>query len=124
VQWIILIGDKDLDLGKIKAIKHFDSIQSYDVHEHRYYVDYGDDHIFYDFVPDLINDYEKSELAIIPFSELHFIMMVYTSEQRMRRVLQQDNFLDDVYVDNGYGLIVPIGEFIELGMPVEPDCDE
>jgi hypothetical protein len=39
----------------------------------------------------------------------------------MRKVLKQRNYLNDVYVDNDHGLIVPIGEFIKLGMPVEPE---
>ena len=46
-------------------------------------------------------------------------MMVYTSEERMKNVIQQDNFPRGIYVNNDYGLIVPIEEFIKLGMPVD-----
>jgi hypothetical protein len=45
-------------------------------------------------------------------------MMIYRLEERMKKVLQQDNFLKGIYVDNDFGLIVPIKEYIRLGMPV------
>lgn len=119
MQWIILIGNEELNLNKIKSIEHFDSINSYDVHENRYCVDYGQDHVFYDYVADLDNDYEQDELSKVPFLKPRFIMMIYTSEERMRKILKQNNFLSDIYVDNDYGLIIPIKEFVRLGMPIE-----
>lgn len=45
-------------------------------------------------------------------------MMVYKSEKRMRNVIQQENFLRNIYIDNDYGVIVPIEEFIRLGLPM------
>ena len=123
MQWIIFIGDEGLTLNRIKAIEHYDSIGSHDVNEERYCVDFGPaDHIFYDVVPDLRKDYGHDELAKIPIFNPNFIMMVYRSENRMRAVLKQENFvkgIGNVYVDNDYGLIVPIKEYIELGMPAE-----
>jgi len=86
--------------------------------EGRYCVDSGEDHIFYDYAPDIINDYEKSDLSKIPFTKPHFIMMVYQTEERMKKVIQQDNFIKRIYVDNDYGLIVPLDKFIRLGMPL------
>lgn len=120
MQWIILIGDENLDLSVVKSIKHNDAIQSYNVSEinGRYCVEFGEDHIFYDFSNDIINDYTSEELKKIPFKSPNFIMMVYTSEERMKKVIQQDNFLSGIYIDNGFGLIVPINEFISLGIPM------
>ena len=37
----------------------------------------------------------------------------------MRKILQQDNYLRDIYVDNDYECILPIEKFIEIGMPVD-----
>jgi hypothetical protein len=44
--------------------------------------------------------------------------MIYQSKERMKKVLQQDNYIRNIYVDNDYGLIIPIEKFIQLGMPV------
>lgn len=85
----------------------------------RHCVDYGTDHVFYDCGANLIEEYEKEDLPKIPFNNPNFIMMVYTSEDRVKKVLQQNNFLKGIYVDNDHGLIVPIEEFIHLGMPVQ-----
>ena len=117
MQWIILIGDENFDLSSIKTIKHYESIQCYDVDENRYCVDYGKDHIFYD-LDNLADVYEEDELLKIPFKNPCFIVMVYTSKKLMRKILQQDNYLRDIYVDNDYECILPIEKFIEIGMPV------
>ena len=124
MQWILIIGSEKLTLDSVKAIDHYGSISTYDVPEikNRYCVDFGEDHILYDYEEGevAIRDFEESDLKCFPFADIHVITMVYTTEQRMRKVLQQENYLNDVYVDNDHGLIVPIGEFIKLGMPVEP----
>jgi hypothetical protein len=120
MQYIILIGDEKLTLDAVKSIEHYDSISCYDVTEinGRFCVDYGNDHVFYDYNNSVISDYEDFDLKKIPFKNPHFIMMVYTSEQRMKNILCQKNFLKEIYVDNDYGLILPIEEFIRLGMPI------
>lgn len=122
MQWIILIGDEKFDLNTIKAIKHNDSVSSYDVTElkGRYCVDFGEDHIFYDF-DDISGDYEENELSRLPYDNPNFIMMIYTSKSRIRSILKQDDFPNNIYVDNDFGLILPIKEFIELGMPLAED---
>jgi hypothetical protein len=121
MKWIIFIGDETLTLESIKGIKHADSISSYDVSEGRYCVNYGvQDHIFYDYFSDMADQYTDSEFKIIPYTNPHFIMMVYKSGERVKRIIQQDNFLRGIYVDNDCDLIVPIEEFISMGMPMEP----
>jgi hypothetical protein len=121
MQYIILIGDENLNLYAIKTVEHYGSIGSYDVKDlkNRFCVDYGKDHIFYDYEGSSIIDYEKSDLKKINKQKPHFMTMVYTSEERMKSVIQQDNFLRGIYVDNDYGLILPIEEFIRLGMPMD-----
>lgn len=122
MQWIILIGNENFTLDSIKLKEHRDSIRVYDVNENRCCVEFGTDHIFYDFNTDIINDYEEEDLARVkglPFKNLHFIMMIYTSEERMKKVISQSNFFRDIYVDNDHGLIIPIDEFIKLNMPTK-----
>lgn len=124
MQWIILIGNENFNLNTIRAVEHYGSIDSYDVTEieGRYCVDFGDDHIFYDFVDiDIIEEYEKDELNKIPYINPNFIVMIYTSKTRIRNILKQDNFPDNIYVDNDFGLIVSIKEFIRLGMPLDDE---
>ena len=118
MQWIILIGDENFDLNNIKAIEHYGSIGSYDVNESRYCVDYGAEHVFYD-LADLSADYEKDELSKVPFENPRFVMMIYTSKELMKKILQQENYLCNIYVDNDYECILPIEKFIEIGMPTD-----
>jgi hypothetical protein len=121
LQYIILIGNEELTLNSVKTIEHYGCISSYDVTEitGRFCVDYGKDHVFYDYDNSIKSDYEDYDLEKIPFSNPHFIMMVYKSEERMRNILCQKNFIKEIYVDNNYGLILPIEEFIKLGMPMD-----
>ena len=37
--------------------------------------------------------------------------MTYTSEELMKGILLQDNFLKDIYIDDDQGSIIPIEEF-------------
>ena len=118
MKYIILLGDETLTLESIKAINHYGSIRSYDVNKTRYCVVYDTEHIFYDYGHVSNYDYDEYELIKIPFDNICSITMVYKTEARMRIILQQDNFLKGVYVDNDFKLIVPIEEYIRLGMPV------
>ena len=113
--WITLIGNENFTLNDIKSIKHHDSIYCYDAPEikNRYCVDYGEKgHIFYDYC-DIISDYKENELKKIPFSNPHFIMMVYTSIELMQKVLSQDNFIRGIYVDDDNGKIITLNQFIK-----------
>ena len=58
-------------------------------------------------------------LVMITFINPTIIMMTYTSSERVRKVLSRDNFPKDIYIDNDFGLIVSLTEFINLGMPME-----
>jgi hypothetical protein len=120
MKWIILIGDEKFDLNAIKGVEHYGSVCCYEVVDiqDRYCVDYGEDHIFYDYNNTVINDYEGDELNEIPFTNPHFIMMAYTSDKLVRNVLSQNNFLKNIWIDNDNGIIVSIEDFINLGMPV------
>lgn len=122
MQWIILIGNQNLTLDRIKRVQHHNCVNSYDVGtiKNRYCVDFGDDHIFYDFEDTpFLDEYENDELKNIPFKNPNFIIMTYTSLNIVREVLQQADFPNDIYVDNDFGLILPIKDFIALDMPVE-----
>jgi hypothetical protein len=118
MQWVILIGDKNLTLDSIKAIKHYGSLRSYDVPEigERFCVDYGDDHIFYDYEEgeDAVKDFDEEDLRKIPFDNPHTITMVYQSEDRMKSILRQDNFLKGIYIDDDHGHLLPIEKFNKL----------
>jgi hypothetical protein len=113
MQWVILVGDSKLNLNAIKEITHINSIAT-EMNGNRYYVDFGEDHIFYDDQEDvLIEEYDQEELNKIPFTNPHFILMIYQSEKRMKSILRQDDFLRGIYIDDDYGKIVPIEEFIK-----------
>ena len=122
LRWILLIGDENFNLDVIKAIKHPNSIRCYDVTEikNRYCVDFGTDHIFYDYeeTETVLMDYEKDHLKKIPFENPHFIIMTYTSEERLKNILKQNILPKGIYVDNDFGLIIPLEEFIKLGIPM------
>lgn len=116
-----MIGDENFGLSTIRAMKHYGCLECYDAPdiEGRYCVDFGGDPIFYDYDKEVSKAYGEEELKCIPYSEPHFVIMVYTSENRVKSVLRQDNFPADIYIDNDHGLILPIGKFIQQGMPLE-----
>ena len=119
MQWIILIGDKTLSLDAIRDIKHYDSTSSHDVPTcNRYLVNFGKEYVYYDYMESLIEEYQKSELQVLPFKEPRFIMMIHHSIDLVMKILRQDNFLRGIYVDDDNGRIVPIEEFIK------PDDEE
>ena len=122
MQWIILIGDENFDMSTIKSINHYGSIECYDVSgiAGRYCVNFGEDHIFYDY-DEISDDFDEDELNKIPYSNPHFLTMIYTSKSCVRNVLQQDNFPSDIYIDNDHGLILPIEKFVQQGMPLDKD---
>lgn len=118
MQWIFLIGNEGFNLDILKNMDHFGSVSSYEVNEMggRYCVDFGADHIFYDLQANTV-DFEE-DIALVPFTRHTIIMMSYSSPERARRVLRQENFPQNIYIDNDYGLVVPLNEFIRLGMPM------
>ena len=107
MKWIFLIGNETFNVETVKKLKHADMVCSYD-EDGRYCVDFGDDHIFY-----------EGDMPMLPFINPTIIMMTYTSSERVRKVLSRDNFPKDIYIDNDFGLIVSLTEFINLGMPME-----
>lgn len=77
--------------------------------------------IFFYNYDETLNDFDEDELNKIPYSKPHFVTMIYTSKSCVRNVLQQDNFPSDIYIDNDFGLILPIEKFIQQGMPLDID---
>ena len=121
MQWLILIGDDSFSLNSVKSIEYKEAKNQYDVPgvNGRFCVDFGTDHIFYD---DIQNADEFLEESFdIPYKNPHFITMTYTSKERVRSILQQEDFPDKIYIDNDYGLIMPIKEFIRVGMPMDKE---
>ena len=112
MQWIILIGNDKFDINSIRNIEHNGVNKFTELTPNRVVVDYGEDHIFYEYAEDVINDYEEEELIKIPFNNPHFVIMTYTSEELMKKVLQQENFIKDIYIDDDQGNIIPIEQFI------------
>ena len=61
------------------------------------------------------------DLITVPFKKPNIITVVYTDKNRIKSVISQENYLKNIYVDNDFGLIVPISRFIQLGMPLDSD---
>lgn len=121
VQWITLIGDEHFGLEVIRSIEHEGCLDCYDVSGmDRYCVDFGSDHIFYD-CSDAITDYSEEDLRQVPYAKPQFVTMIYTSRECVKKVLSQKNYPTKIYIDNDYGTILPIEEFIESGMPLGYD---
>ena len=121
MKWLILIGDANFGMDTIKSINHYGSVASYDVVEidGRYCVDFGEDHIFYD-EDSNISDYEE-DLKLVPFTNPKILIMLFTSKECAKKILMQDNFPQDIYIDNDFGIITSIRNFISLGMPLDED---
>ena len=118
MKWIILIGKEEFSINSLKNLKYLEMYLAYEVEEipGRYCLDYGDEHVFYDVVTDLEDFME--DISIFPYKNPSIVMMSYTSDEIVRNILMQDDFPKDIYIDNDLGLIVPLSEFIDLGMPM------
>ena len=124
MQWIILIGDENFNLNALKSIKHKGCTRCYDVPgiKGRYCVEFEQEHIFYDF--DLDVGELAENLSKVPYKKPHFIMMIYKSEELVKHILKLKDFPNTIYVDNDYGLVLPLKEFIEIGMPLDKEETE
>ncbi|SHM39039.1 hypothetical protein [Ruminococcus flavefaciens] len=117
MKWITLIGDDTLTLKLIKDMKHTGALKAYDVKTNRFCLEYSDGHILYDFDTDL-SDWQD-DLADLPFKATCCIMMIYTNSKNVRNELLQPDFPQNVYVDNDHGIILPLKEYIAVGMPMD-----
>ena len=124
MQWLILIGDENFNLNILKSIKHKGYTRFYDVPgiKGRYCVEFEQEHIFYDF--DLDVGELAENLSKVPYKKPHFIMMIYKSEELVKHILKLKDFPNTIYVDNDYGLVLPLKEFIEIGMPLDKEETE
>ncbi|GGA18315.1 hypothetical protein GCM10008018_72830 [Paenibacillus marchantiophytorum] len=112
MDWIILIGDERLTLESVKNIEHYGSVCTSEIEDDRFSVEYGKVHVFYDYDENLISVYEEVDLSRIPYSNPRFIMMIFNSVDLMWKILRQDNFLRNIYIDDDHGKIIPIEDFI------------
>lgn len=119
MKWITLICDEFLTLQQIRTMKHTGAVRAYDagIIKNRYCVEYPGGHIFYDYDTDL-QDWQDA-LEKIPFSASAVIMIVYTNAANVRQALSQPDFPQDIYVDNDFGVIMPLKEYIKAGMTME-----
>lgn len=108
---IILIGNEHFNLNTIINIVHYNCVQHGFVDPSRYFIDYGDQHIYYDFIT--LDEYDDMQISKIPINNANFISMLYGSLDILLKVLCQDNFPKDLYVDDDHGNITTIKEFIK-----------
>ncbi|WP_321383949.1 hypothetical protein [uncultured Enterococcus sp.] len=114
MQWIILAGNENLTIQEIKKKDYYNCKQVTQLENGRVVVDYGAEHVFFDFLDNLIEDYEKEELELLPFKNPHFIMMTFTSKKILKQVLMQNNFPTNLYVDDDDGMIMKMDKYIRL----------
>ena len=117
MKWISILGDKNLTLTSIQKMKYPGAVRMYPVSDDRFCVEYPDGHIFFDYGTNL-SDWQD-ELEKLPFQAKAVIMIVYQSAANVRCVLTQPDFPQNVYVDNDFGVLLPLQEYIAVGMPME-----
>ncbi len=110
--WVVLIGDNNLNIDYIKNVKHYESKACYTLPLNRCSIEYKDEYISYDFIENLLNYYNKNDMAKIPFKNPNFILMSGSSKEILSKVLKQNNFPKNIYVDDDSGNIIPLNEFI------------
>lgn len=114
---INILGDRNLTLANIQEMRHTGTIRTYYVSDDRFCAEFPDGHIFFDNGTDL-SDWQD-ELEKLPFQAAAVIMIVYRNAANVRHVLTQQDFPQDVYVDNDFGVLLPLDEYIAAGMPME-----
>jgi hypothetical protein len=120
MQWIILIGDENLNLETFEKMEYPDSVDAGRVEGtgDRMVVEYESGYVFFDYVPEVIDDYEEDRLEElfqkVSFKTPHFVMLTYSSEKILEKVLNQENFPNNLYVDDDYGTIMEIEKFVVM----------
>ena len=117
MKYISILGDRNLTLTSIQNMKHSGAVRTYPVSDYRFCAEFPDGHIFFDYDTDL-SDW-KDELEKLHFQAASVIMIVYQNAANVRHVLTQPDFPQDIYVDNDFGMLLPLKEYIAVGMPME-----
>ncbi|MBR1824851.1 MAG: hypothetical protein IJ779_11575 [Ruminococcus sp.] len=117
MKWISIIGDGNLTLAAIQTMQLTDAVRTYHVSDDRFCVEYPNGHLFFDFDTDL-SDWQDT-IEKLPFRAAAVITLVYQNAANVRHVLTQPDFPQDVYVDNDFGVLLPLHDYIESGMPME-----
>lgn len=117
MKWISIIGDGNLTLAAIQTMQLTNAVRTYNVSDDRLCVEYPNGHIFFDYSTDL-SDWQD-ELEKLPFKAETVITLVYQNAANIRYVLTQPDFPQNVYVDNDFGVLLPLQEYIAAGMPME-----
>ena len=117
MKWISILGNNNLTLTSIQKMKHPGAVRTYPISDDRFCAEYPDGHIVFDYDTDLSDwqdDFEK-----LPFQASVVIRIVYRNAANVRHVLTQPDFPQNVYVDNDFGVLLPLQEYIAAGMPME-----
>ncbi|MBQ9907320.1 MAG: hypothetical protein IJM46_11170 [Oscillospiraceae bacterium] len=117
MKYISILGDRNLTLASIQKMNHTGAVRTYNVSDDRFCVEYPDGHLFFDFDTEL-SDWQN-ELEKLPFKVEAAITLVYQNAANVRHVLTQPDFPQDVYVDNDFGVLLPLKDYIEAVMPME-----
>lgn len=122
MKWIILIGKENL-FDTLKKMDFYESTSSYIAQDdvNRLCVNYTYEHIFFDEINENQpgwNEFED-DIKFIPYTNPSIIMMIYHCSDIVKKILCQDNFPQDIYIDNDFEIIVPLKKYIDMGMPME-----
>ncbi len=117
MKYINILGDRNLTLASIQNMKHPCANRTYQVSVDRFCAEYPDGNIFFDYDTDLSDWHD--ELEKLPFQAAAVIMIIYRNAENVRHELMQPDFPQNVYVDNDFGVLLPLQEYIAAGMPME-----
>ena len=119
MKWIFLIGNSNFGLENLRRVKYSGSTSTYYVDDKgkRLCVEFEGGHLIYDIMTDF-SDFAEV-LDAVPYSNPTIIMVSYTSSEILKRIICQNDFPQDIFVDNDRGILVPLKEYIECGMPME-----
>lgn len=99
--WVILIGDTQLSLDTVKAMRfegktkeqYFEGKQL-DVYFNDGYVSFQ-----YDFDGTIKCDYSPEELKSLPYDEPHFILMRYSNLKLLKQIVGAADFPKNILID-------------------------
>ena len=119
MKWITLIGDQEFDFESIKKISYLNAVPTTDYNElnNRLCYEINNEYVFFE---KLINHEDFDDyFSALTFVNPTVIMMIYSSCTIAKKILLQNDFPHNIFVDNDYGIIVPLRTFIEKGLPME-----
>lgn len=100
-KWVIFIGDRGFDLDTIRAMSFAGKTEVRDYGQKQLDVLFREGYVSFRFDDDgwIRNDYPPETLQRLPYAEPRFILMRYSTQELLEKIVSSDDFPKDILID-------------------------